>query len=348
MDKLEHYLEQVCRGIGGPRAMRQHLREELRQHLNDAIEDHVAQGMPRDEAIARALEDFGGADQLRSELEATHGHRVMTVMIDKAVDWKERTMKAKWLWSTWAHVALLMVIVVELFCLTATTVLVLPKYNEIMRDLWSTPDAGPDWNTFTAHTGAILNAIHSLVDNGLWIAIGVAIVWILFEWRVRSENKSFMRLSALGTIATLLGVLSVMMFAAMILPTVMAVPNMRQELPERVVAYNTQRLNPAIASLDSAMAQQDWQAMNGPIMTARSAINELSHMGAAAPSIVASSQGPKVDALRSDLRSAAAAIHEAELALIDRDAARFSAAMQRIHKAYDSVPQTTTAPTTRP
>ena len=153
-----------------------------------------------------------------------------------------------------AHVALVTVILVELFCLTATTVLVLPKYNQIMRDLWSTPDAGPDWNAFTAHTGAVLKAIGSLVDAGLWIAIGLAIVWIVFEWRVRSENKSFMRLSALGTIATFLGVLSVMMFAAMILPTVMAVPNMRQELPERIVAYNTQRLNPAIASLESAMA----------------------------------------------------------------------------------------------
>ena len=349
MDKLEHYLEQVCRGIGGPRALRQHIRDELREHLNDAIDEHVANGMTRETAIERALEDFGGADQLRSELEATHGHRLMTVMIDKALDWKERTMKAKWIWSTWAHVVLVMVIGVELLCLTATTVLVLPKYNQIMRDLWSTPDAGPEWNTFTARTSAILNAIRSLGNNAMPIVIALAILWILFEWRVRSENKSFMRLSALGTIAALLGVLSVLMFAAMILPTVMAVPTMRQELPERVVAYNTQRLNPAIASLDSAITQQNWEAMNGPIVTARNAINDLSHMGAAAPSIMTASRKADVDAMRNDLRSAADAIREAELALTDRDAARFYAALQRFHKAYDSVPEaTTSAPTTRP
>src|SRR5215212_6447485 len=58
MDKLEQYLEQVCRGIGGPRAMRQHIREELREHLNDAVDDHVAHGMTREAAIDRALEDF--------------------------------------------------------------------------------------------------------------------------------------------------------------------------------------------------------------------------------------------------------------------------------------------------
>ena len=35
MDKLEQYLDQVCRGIGGGRALRQHLREELREHLRE-------------------------------------------------------------------------------------------------------------------------------------------------------------------------------------------------------------------------------------------------------------------------------------------------------------------------
>jgi hypothetical protein len=347
MDKLEQYLEQVCRGIGGPRSLRQHIRDELRAHLNDAIDEHVSHGMTRDEAITRALEGFGGADQLRSELEATHGHRLMTVMIDKALDWKERTMKARWLWSTWAHVALVAVILIELFCLTATTVLVLPKYDQIMRDFWSTPDAGPEWNTFTARTSAILNLIRGLGDIAFWIAIGLLIVWILFEWRVRSENKPFIRLSALGSIAACLAVLSVLMFASMILPTVMAVPMMRQELPERRVSYNTQRLSTAIASLDTATAQQNWEAMPGPIMNARDAINGLSHQGAAAPSIIASSQRDKVESLRNNLRAASEAIHDAELAFVDRDASRLSAAMQRFHKAYDPV-QATILPTTAP
>jgi hypothetical protein len=341
MDKLEQYLEQVCRGVGGPRSLRQHIRDELRAHLSDAIDEHVSHGMTRDEATARALEDFGGADQLRSELEATHGHRLMTVMIDKALDWKERTMKAKWLWSTWAHMALVAVILVELFCLTATTVLVLPKYDQIMRDFWSTPDAGPEWNTFTARTGAMLNSIRALGDVALWIVIGLLIVWILFEWRVRSENKSFIRLSALGSIAAFLAVLSVLMFASMILPTVMAVPMMRQELPERRVSYNTQRLSTAIASLDTATTQQNWEAMPGPIMAARSAINDLSHEGAAAPSIVAASQPAKVEALRGDLRAAAEAIHDAELAFVAHDPQRLSAAMQRFHKAYNPIQPTT-------
>jgi hypothetical protein len=34
MDKLEQYLDQVCRNIGGPYAMRRHVRQELREHFS--------------------------------------------------------------------------------------------------------------------------------------------------------------------------------------------------------------------------------------------------------------------------------------------------------------------------
>src|SRR5437667_9064073 len=113
MDKLEQYLDQVCRGIGGPRALRQHVRQELREHLRDAAAEHKAAGMSEAEALDRALADFGGPEQVRSELEATHGQRLMGVVIDKAMQWQERTMKAKWLWTTWAYLAVMLVIALE-------------------------------------------------------------------------------------------------------------------------------------------------------------------------------------------------------------------------------------------
>ena len=92
MDKLEQYLDQVCRGIAGPRSLRQHVRQELREHLLDAAAAHKAAGMSEEAALARALEDFGGPEQVRAELEATHGHRLLGVVLDKAMQWQERTM----------------------------------------------------------------------------------------------------------------------------------------------------------------------------------------------------------------------------------------------------------------
>src|SRR5947199_4921589 len=134
MEKLEQYLDQVCRGIGGPRALRQHVRQELREHLLDAVAEHKAAGLPEEEALERALADFGGAEQVRSELEATHGHRLMAVVIDKAMQWKEKTMKAKWLWTSWAHIALAVVMVLEVMWIAFADVYLVPRFQKLLRD----------------------------------------------------------------------------------------------------------------------------------------------------------------------------------------------------------------------
>src|SRR5688500_13202648 len=129
MDQLEHYLDQVCRSIGGPRSLRQHVRQELREHLRDAAAEHRSAGLSEEESLARALEDFGGPEQVRSELEATHGHRLLPVVIDKAMHWKEITMKAKWLWTSWAYVALAGTIVLEVLWITFAVVMLVPKFQ---------------------------------------------------------------------------------------------------------------------------------------------------------------------------------------------------------------------------
>src|SRR5438105_8157334 len=121
MEKLEQYLDQVCRSIGGPRALRQHVRQELREHLLDAVAEHKAAGLSEDKALDRALEDFGGPEQVRSELEATHGHRLLPVVIDKAMQWKEKTMHTKWLWTTWADLTLLGVIALAVMWISFST-----------------------------------------------------------------------------------------------------------------------------------------------------------------------------------------------------------------------------------
>src|SRR5215471_8132253 len=134
MDKLERYLDQVCRSIGGPKALRQHVRQELREHLLDAMAQHKAAGTPEPEALERALEEFGRPEVVRSELEATHGHRMMAVVIDKAMQWKEMTMKAKWLWTAWAYLAAAAVIALELLWITFAVIYLVPKFQRLMVD----------------------------------------------------------------------------------------------------------------------------------------------------------------------------------------------------------------------
>src|SRR5207253_7305197 len=134
MDKLEQYLDQVCRSIGGPRSLRQHIRQELGEHLRDAVAEHRAAGMSEPEAIDRALADFGGPEQVRAELEATHGHRLLPVVIDKAMQWKEKTMRSKWLWTTWAYLAVAGVIVLQVAWITFSVIFLVPKFQKLTHD----------------------------------------------------------------------------------------------------------------------------------------------------------------------------------------------------------------------
>ena len=80
------------------------------------------------------MADFGQPDEVRSGLEEAHGHRLLGVVIDKALDWKEKTMRAKWLWATWAHLALAGVIALEVLWLTFAEVFLVPKFQKLVRD----------------------------------------------------------------------------------------------------------------------------------------------------------------------------------------------------------------------
>ena len=225
MDKLEQYLDQVCRCLGGPRAMRRHVRQELREHLLDAAAEHRAAGMTKEAALAKALEEFGRPAEVRSELEATHGQRVTAVVIEKAIEWKEMTMKATWLWTTWAHLALAIVIALEIAWIGFAVVFLIPKFQKLLADGFI--NATLIQQSDVSGMPGFLNRISDVTGHyTTWMVLLAAVAWGVFEWRVRSENKSFMRLSALGTAAVALMGLAVMIAASLIIPYMLSAPAM--------------------------------------------------------------------------------------------------------------------------
>jgi hypothetical protein len=219
MDRLEQYLDQVCRGVGGPRALRHHLRQELREHLLDAAARYKDNGLPEDRALGQALIDFGQPDEVRSGLEEAHGHRLLGVVLDKALDWKEKTMRAKWLWSTWVHVALAVTIGLEILFLVLAEVFITPKVKKIMMDTgfnWQGVQWAPSffgWMDWVSH-------------NVTWALLLTVVAWALFEWRVRSENKPLMRLSAFLTAAVGLMIGVLFTGAALTIPLCLMVPSL--------------------------------------------------------------------------------------------------------------------------
>jgi hypothetical protein len=230
MDQLEQYLDRVCRGIGGPRALRQHVRRELREHLLDAMAEHKAAGLPEDQALARALEDFGGPDEVRSELEAAHGHRLMAVVIDKALDWKEKTMRAKWLWATWAHATVIAVIALEILWITFAEMFLVPKFYRVGQDGLLTAQMMAD--PAVAWMVSFLHRLDWVGDHLVtWLLLLSVAAWAAFEWRVRTDNKALIRLSALGTAAAALAVVGILTAGSMLVTLFLGIPGLLARPP---------------------------------------------------------------------------------------------------------------------
>ncbi|HEY1379496.1 MAG TPA: permease prefix domain 1-containing protein [Gemmataceae bacterium] len=335
MDKLEQYLDQVCRGIGGPRALRQHVRQELREHLLDALAGHKAAGLPEDQALARALADFGGPDEVRSELEAAHGHRLMAVVIDKAMQWKEKTMRAKWLWTTWAHLAVVGVIAVLVTFVVMSDMFVTPKVQRLLKDagaveLGSQTDAALNW--CVNHLAGMRDV---LGNYPAWLVIVPAVAWGLFEWRVRGENKALVRLSALGTVAVGLAVVAMLMTAAQVISLTLVMPGAMNRPPERVAEVQAADVDDAVAALNRAAAARDWDKMRYHARQAASGVAALVKTGA--PGVVALREPAKVDDVRSKLTAAEDRLRDVQRAIADRDMERVTDAVQQFSGAYGPV-----------
>ena len=65
MNDIDRYLDQACHQITGPDSLRAHLRKELKEHLEEAIDAMVAEGMTRDDATVKAIEDLGAPEAIR-------------------------------------------------------------------------------------------------------------------------------------------------------------------------------------------------------------------------------------------------------------------------------------------
>lgn len=333
MDKLEHYLDQVCRSIGGPKALRQHVRQELREHLLDAVAEHKAAGLSEEAALDKALEEFGKPEEVRGELEATHGHRLLPVVIDKAMQWKEMTMKAKWLWMTWAYLAVVLLIALELFFIVFNVLYLIPKYQRLRRDGIIDPaideEFGVGWMT------RFLAGLHAVGNYTMYLLLAAVAAWGLFEWRVKSENKSFIRFAVFGTVALALMVVVILTTGSQMLQFYVGVPAMgKLARPWAVEQVST--IDASIGSLEQALAKKDWEAMREQAEQASNAMSRLV-AGPVLRSLVRGNEPMTVEDLQAHFKTAQDSLKEAQGAIRDKDAERLEAELKAFHKAFEPI-----------
>jgi hypothetical protein len=342
MDKLEHYLDQVCRSVGGPRSLRQHLRQELREHLQDAAAEYRAAGLSEEEALDRALADFGGPEQVRAELEATHGHRLLPVLLDKALEWKERTLKAKWLWMTWAYLAVACVLLLEVLYIWFAITFFLPKMQKLRSDGVFDFDARSEptasWAMSFLH--GLQWTWHTLAG---WLLLLLAVGWGLFEWRVRSENKPFMRLSALGTLALVLIVVVVFTSVSQEVSFYLGLPAVAR-LSRPFASEQIASIDKSVGALEQALAKKDWEAVQENANRASGAVDRLAGAAFGIPGLKSLEEKLTVEELRTRLKSANESLQEAQEASRVKDAERVKAALQKFHKLYGPISKAAARP----
>ncbi len=342
MDKLEHYLDQICRSIGGPKSLRQHIRQELREHLLDAAAEYRAAGMSEEEALDRAMADFGGPEEVRLGLEEAHGHRLLPVVIDKAMQWKERTMRAKWLWTTWANLAMAIVIVLNVVWLTFANIYLVPKFQKLTRD--GMIDAAILEDTGVTWMASFLEALSNAVGRyTTWLLLAAAVVCGLFEWRVRSENKSFIRLSVWGTVAVGLMVLGILTAGSLVIPYQVAAPATGQ-LAKAHATQQLARIDMEMDRLELALANKNWKSIQEHTNQASQALDRLVASAPAVQSIPLQ-QGPRrLEERRAVLKSANEYLLKAQQAAQEKDVEGVEAAMRRFHELYGPFGKVATKP----
>jgi hypothetical protein len=334
MDKLERYLDQVCRGIAGPRALRQHIRRELGEHLRDAAAEHEAAGMSAEEALERALEDFGGPEQVRAELEAQHGHRLMTVVIDKAMQWKEKTMKARWVWSTWAHAMVLVVIGLEVAFVYGCMVFIVPKFKEYGKDGWIDTAIQDEAGAINRWAFGFLGNMGGLCEWLPWIGLGLLVLWGLFESRVRSENKALMRLGGLGTIAAGMFVAAGFTAAALILPSVIALhPYAHSNTAREIARQAAAKIDAAAPMFEKEVAAGNWSLVVHRTRDLEGQFQKLRSSGVGAPlpwEAEAEGGGAQMEAALRAIRDARAAAEKEDKPALDKSVKEFEEAYGKL------------------
>jgi hypothetical protein len=331
MKKLEQYLDQVCHGIGGPRALRQHVRRELREHLLDAMAQHKAAGLPEEAALERALAEFGQPEEIRSELEATHGQRMLAVVIEKAMQWQERTMKAKWLWTTWAYLALGLVIVLQALFLAFINIYLVPRFGLLVRlgfvDRADLEQLNASWLlTSVGNLHALTGSHTTLVLLFTVVAIG------LFEWRVRSENKPFIRVAALGTVAVALMLVLTLMTSSMLIAFELGAPPVsRMTRPWAVEQVRS--TSRSLIAIELALKKKDWAEMERQAEAAANSLRLLSQ-GPAIASLMRWNESPKVEDLRAQLTRAQEEVRVLQQASAAKDTSRLETALLDLQEAW--------------
>jgi hypothetical protein len=242
-------------------------------------------------------------------------------------------MKAKF-WAMLAHLMLLLIIVIDIAWIAFAAIFLVPKFQKLAEDgvidLVDTAEDGMAWMP------DLLNWVNEVLPGYTpWLAAAAIVGIGLFEWRVKSANKPFMRLAALGLVAAGLTVVSALIGASLAIPHLLSGP-VAGRMAGAFANVQIETLDASLNKLEQLLAKEDWNAMKEPAARVFQALYNLDRARAAVPAFW-SRESASVGELRAHVKDANASMKEAGQAIVNQDAPQAAAALRRLREAYAPV-----------
>lgn len=296
MKDVEKYLDRVCRDLNAPASLRGHLREELRTHIEEAIARHQANGVPPEEAARMAVEGFGDPAVVRDELQGVYGRRLVSLLIDRAMEWKVRTMTSEWKWSFAGQFALSLVVAIQLILISGIAVLIVPLAVEHYHSLRI------DAPRYLTGMVEVLRFFH--LTWYIWLAL-VLFGAAIFEWRGPKNAKSVARLGVGASAALVLTVAAFTVTAVVTVPLARASRELRLAKPEPPIFLAVELTDALYTQLARGVEAGDWGSVRAVAPPLCDELRFLSTTGPAAPILAGMGNRDDVDEIRLLLTDAA-------------------------------------------
>ncbi len=258
MKEIDKFLKRACRSLRVAPSLKSHIREELREHLLESMESHVKEGLSQEEAVRLAIKEFGSPDIVGDELSSIHSQDLFSFVLDRAMSWREKTMKTGWKWDFVALAAMALVIGLEVLMSWVCVVFVFPKVAYTFDSL------GLSFPAIFAPIPKIFRFLSHYGFVPLCVILGG---WILFEVKYRKESKPNIRLAASAVICAGMTLLFVtvcfgtLIPATMLAPGAAMVPSYTSGLRSAsMVSLKLTEADIILSRLSDACEKRDWNA----------------------------------------------------------------------------------------
>ena len=218
------------------------------------------------------IEDLGEPEMIREGLQSVYGQSVTSFFIDKAMEWKERTMKTEWKWIFAAQFGLALTIVLTVFFIGSAFVFIVPSVEKFHADV------GIRFPDYLISTVSILR--HISWAWWIWLIV-LAGVLGLFEWKCKSENKALIR-TVIGVGASLaLIVAAFWVSVALAIAFVQLKNTVNRPQAESVVVQRINDADQSYKQLEQSIEDDDLQSADMSAKELRNAYRILRDMSAA-------------------------------------------------------------------